>query len=229
MTPSAVRGFRVTVAVFAVVLGGLAIWILAPEVVRPPVVGFTANPQSAELGYGRRAAALAAARIGLLRGDLWSEAAFAYGNLLWAADKNAPGTPHPSLEETRVVTERAIAYAPHDARLWLLLAASDARSDRSNAVSAALKMSYYTGPNTLEIIPERLRLALQNQALEDEEFRALVSHDIRVAAMRKAELMPALVDAYGGASPAGKQFVEKSLAELDPSLLAVIRSRGQRQ
>ena len=66
-------------------------------------------------------------------------------------------------------------------------------------------------------------------SLEDEEFRALVSHDIRVAAMRKAELMPALVDAYGGASPAGKQFVEKSLAELDPSLLAVIRSRGQRQ
>jgi hypothetical protein len=87
-------------------------------------------------------------------------------------------------------------------------------------------MSYYTGPNTTEIVPERLGLALHSHALEDDEFRALVRHDIRVAVMRKAELMPALIVAYANAPPAGKQFVEKSLSELDPSTLAVIRSQG---
>jgi hypothetical protein len=226
VTTSAIRGFRAALAAFAVLLGGLAIWVLAPEVLRPSTVGFTTDPQLAELSYRHRAAAVAAARIGLIRGDLWSEAAFSYGNMLWSADKNAPGAERPPMKETRAVTERAIGYAPHDSRLWLLLAASDLQSERFNAVSAALRMSYYTGPNTTEIVPERLGLALHSHALEDDEFRALVRHDIRVAVMRKAELMPALIVAYANAPPAGKQFVEKSLSELDPSTLAVIRSQG---
>jgi len=223
VTIPGIRGFRAALAAFAVVLGSLAIWVLAPEFLRPSTVGFTTDPQLAERGYRNRAAAVAAGRVGLIRGDLWSEAAFSYGNLLWSRDKNAPGAERPPLKETRAVTERAIGYAPHDSRLWLLLAASHFQSERSNGVSAALKMSYYTGPNTIEIMPERLGLALQSHALEDDEFRALVRHDIRVAVMRKAEFMPALIVAYANAPPAGKQFVEKSLSELDPSALAVIR------
>ena len=225
VTTPVVRAFRAGLVAFAVILGSLAIWVLAPEVLRPSPTGFTTDPQLAEQSYRHRAAALAAARIGLIRGDLWSEAAFSYGNILWSSDK-APSAERPPMEEMRAVTQRAIGYAPHDSRLWLLLAAIDFRSERFNAVSAALKMSYYTGSNTIELMPERLGLALQSHGLEDDEFRALVRHDIRVAVMRKAEFMQALIAAYASASSAGKQFVEKSLSELDPSALAVVRSKG---
>jgi len=221
--PPVVHGFQAALAAFAVVLGSSAIWLLAPEALRPSPIGFTTDPQLAEQSYRHRDAAVTAARIGLIRGDLWSDAAFSYGNIIWSSDKNAE---RPPMEETRAVTQRAIRYAPHDSRLWLLLAAIDFRSGRFNTVSTALKMSYYTGPNTIELMPERLRLALQSNALEDDEFRALVRHDIRLAVMRKAEFMQALVAAYASASLAGKQFVEKSLSELDPVALAVVRSGG---
>jgi hypothetical protein len=226
VTIPVVRGFQAALAAFAVILCSLAIWVLAPEILRPSPIGFTTDPQLAELSYRQRASAVTAARVGLMRGDLWSEAAFSYGNILWSLDKSAPSAEKPPIEETRAVTQRAIGYAPHDSRLWLLLAASDFRSKRFDAVSAALKMSYYTGANTLELMPERLGLALQSHGLEDDEFRALVQHDIRVAVVRKAEFMQALIAAYAGASPAGKQFVEKSLSELDPGALAVVRSKG---
>ena len=48
-------------------------------------------------------------------------------------------------------------------------------------------MSYYTGSNTIAVLPERLLLATQSQALDDADFRELVRHDIRVAVARKVE------------------------------------------
>jgi hypothetical protein len=221
--------FRAAVVVFAIVLGSLAIWVLAAETVRPPIIGFTTDPQSAALSYQHRDAAIAAARIGLVRGDLWSEAAFTYGNMLWSEDNTATNAERAPIEQSRAVAELAIAYAPYDARLWLVLAANYFRSEGLNErASASLKMSYYTGSNTIEIVPKRLLLALQSQALADEEFQALVRHDIRLAVIRRAELMPALIVAYSHAPGAGREFVEKTLTELDPGMLAAIRSHGQR-
>ena len=77
-----------------------------------------------------------------------------------------------SFEQTRAVTEQAIVRAPHDSRLWLLLAANYFRFGRLNErATAALKMSYYTGSNTIGVLPERLLLAIQSHALADDEFR----------------------------------------------------------
>ena len=53
------------------------------------------------------------------------------------------------------------------------------------------------------------------------DFQELVRHDIRIAVTHKSELMPALVAAYNNAPPSGRQFIEKTLAELDPSALAL--------
>ena len=145
-----------------------------------------------------------AARIGLVRGDLWSEAAFAYGDMLWNQDKNASNADVAPFEQTRALTEQAIAYAPHDSRLWLLLAANYFRFDWLNErASASLKMSYYTGSNTIAVVPERLLLAIQSHALQDDEFQELVRHDIQIAVIHKSELMPALVAAYNNAPPFG--------------------------
>jgi hypothetical protein len=227
--PSSINRFRATVLAFAFPLGCLAAWILVAEIKRPRTIEFTSDAQSAAASYKQRDAALMAARIGLVRGDLWSEAAVAYGDMLWNEDKNASSANVVPFERTRAVTELAIAYAPHDTRLWLLLAANYFRFDWLNErASASLKMSYFTGLNTIAVIPQRLLLAIQNRALEDEEFQEFVRHDIRIAVSHKSELMPALVAAYKDAPLSGRQFIEKSLAEFDPSVLASVRSEGER-
>src|SRR5215475_16152481 len=209
------------VAMFAVafLLGILGVWILVAESLRPGVIELTNDPVSAASNYAKRGAAVTAARAGLLRGDLWADAAIASTPMPWTQDKSlAPP------EEAQAITVTAIRYAPHDSRLWLLLAANYFRLNGLNEKAlAALKMSYYTGSNTISILPERLFLVINSRGLEDKELRELVRHDILIAVMHKSALMPALADAYRSAPPSGKQFVEDTLAEFDPSVLAVIR------
>ena len=132
------------------------------------------------------------------------------------------------LERARTVTELAIKHAPHDSRLWLLLAVNYFRFDRLNEkASASLKMSYYTGSNTLAVLPARLLLATQSHALQDADFQELVRHDIQIAVTRKAEFSPVIAAAYNNASSPGRQFIEKTLGALDPSMLASIRSKAE--
>ena len=118
---STAKGFRVTVISFACVLGSLAIWILAAEVVRPSNIEFAKDNQSVGL---RHDATVRAARIGLVRGDLWSEAASAFAAMPRAQDKDARETDVVPSEQVKAITEQAIARAPHNSRLWLLLAAN---------------------------------------------------------------------------------------------------------
>src|SRR5262245_18584506 len=86
---SNVRSFRGATIAYATLLGCLSVWVLAAEAARPPIVGLATDPQVIASGYQHRDAAVTAARIGHMRGDLWSEAAFAYGNLLWSRDQKA--------------------------------------------------------------------------------------------------------------------------------------------
>jgi hypothetical protein len=228
--PSPINGFRVTVFAFACLLGGLAAWILVPEFLRPAAVEFPTDAQSATSIYAHRDEATRAARIGLIRGDLWAQAAFAYGDLLWNQDKHSSDTDAVAYERARALTELAVTYAPHDSRIWLLLAAIDSRFDWLNdRASAALKMSYYTGSNAIDLVPARLLLSMQTRALQDSDFQELVRHDIHIAAIRKSELMPAIIAAYNNAPLSGQQFIEKTLGEFDPSMLASIHSGAQQR
>jgi hypothetical protein len=227
-SPSAINRTRVALFGLACVLGGLAAWILAAEALRPTTIVFATDGQSAVSNYAQRDAAITAARVGLVRGDLWSEAAFAYGGMLWNQGKTTPNADMPPFDQTQELTERAITYAPHDSRLWLLLAVNYFRFDWLNERAAgSLRMSYYTGSSLMTVVPQRLVLAVQSRALQDEDFQELVRHDIRNAVTHKLELMSALVTAYNNAPPSGRQFIEKALAEFDPSALALIRSGGE--
>jgi hypothetical protein len=227
-TLSAINGFRVTVLTFACVLGGLAGWILAAEIARPAGINFTTDAQSAASMYERRNAAMRAAQIGVVRGDLWSEAAFAYGSRVLAQDRTASNADPALFEQARTVTERAIKNAPHDSRLWLLFAANYFRPDSPNErASASLRMSYYTGSNTLAVLPERLVLATQSHALRDDDFQELVRHDIQIGLTRKVEFSPVIAAAYNDASSLGRQFIERTLSALDPGMLASIRSKAE--
>lgn len=217
-TSSATGRLRLVVFVFACLLGGLAAWILSAEILRPKLEIAT---------EATRNAAIIAASVGIVRGDLWSDAALSYGNRLWNEGANTSNTDLATFERSRQLIEHAIAYAPHDSRLWLLLAANYFRSDWVNErASASLRMSYYTGPNMDSVVPKRLFLAVQSRALQDDDFQELVRHDIRVAVARKSELMPAVLAAYINAPLFGRQFMENALAALDPSMLASIRSQA---
>jgi hypothetical protein len=223
-TPFSINRFRIPVFVFACTLGALAVWVLVAEALRPKRIEFTTDAQLAGSAYPQRDAALRAARVGFIRGDLWSEAAFAYGDMLWSEHKQASNADVPPFDRINAITEQAIRYAPHDSRLWLLLAANYSRFDQPNERAAsALRMSFYTGTNSIVVVPERLLLGIQSQALQEEDFRELVRHDIQIAVARRSALMSALGAAYYKAPPSGRQFIEKTLGELDPSLLASIR------
>lgn len=122
-------------------------------------------------------------------------------------------------------SERAVAVGPHDARPWLLLARAAARFDCLNRNPAApLKMSYYTGPNETLLIPMRLSVATQSEAINDPELQILVTNDVRTILLRKPDMKPTLVAAYRDASPEGKRFIETAVAQLDPSFAAELRA-----
>jgi hypothetical protein len=225
--PSTIGGFRVAIFAFACLLCGFAVWSLLPELLRPAVIEFPTDARSAVAIYAHRDEATMAARIGFVRGDLWAQAAFSYGDLVWNENKHADAV---SLERARALTELAITYAPHDSRLWLLLAAIDSRFDWLNErASVALKMSYYTGSNMIGLVPARLLLSMQSRAIQDSEFQELVRHDIRISAIHKSELMPAIIAAYNTAPLFGQEFMEKTLAEFDPSILASIHPGAQQR
>jgi hypothetical protein len=227
-TPS--RGlFRGAVLLFAFVLACQATWILAAELSRPSLPGFPINAQAAQAIAADRNAAALAASFGFIRGDLWAEYALTYLDLFWSDGRHSPNEQDPKMiERGHKVTVWALALAPHDARIWLVLASIDLRFDWINqkAAAAALRMSYYTGPNRTELIPLRLHLAVRSEALADKDFQELVRHDIRIIVTRKPELKPTILSVYSEALPIGQQFLEEALKDLDPSLRARLRPKA---
>jgi hypothetical protein len=222
------RRFRGALLTFAFALACQAIWILAAEIYRPAPTAFPADGQAAAAEAVNRDAATLAASIGAIRGDLWAECALTYLDLFW---NDSPTSDSSQVSETikraRDVTERALTLSPHDARTWLVQATINSRFDWLNQRTAgALRMSYYTGANQIELIPLRLSLAVRSDAMGDKDFQRLVSHDIRIIVSRKPELKPVILAAYRDALPGGQQLIEKTLEEMDPTLLATLRPGG---
>jgi hypothetical protein len=214
--------FRGGFLLYALVLGGLSIWILAAELSRPSSIEFPTTAQAATAAAANRNAAAWAASFGVIRGDLWAEYALTFSDVA-KQDRSRGGAPgNKALERAREVARRAVALAPHDARVWLVLAGVDSRLGQKYA--APLRMSYYTGANEAELIPLRLRLAVNSQALDEKDFQELARHEIRTIITRKPELKSAILAAYKDASAAGRQLLEQALEENDPALLATLRS-----
>jgi hypothetical protein len=184
-----------------------------------------ADATSALVAAAERDRAIWAAWLGIVRGDLWAECAITYADLLW------PGGPVDRQEQSeaahraRALAQSALSYSPHDARAWLLLASYDSLSEKANSTSiAALKMSYYTGPNQAELTPLRLWASLWTGAIDDGEIQQMVSREIRTVITHRPELKPVIGAAYRLALPPGRHVIEATLAELDPKFLSDIRA-----
>lgn len=212
---------------FALLLACQATWILAAEFSRPILPDFPANMQTAAAAAAKRNAAAKAASIGLIRADLWANYALTYPELFQHNEQSdASGRVSETIEQARQVAERALAYAPYDARIWLGLANLNSRFDWLNGKpSAALRMSYYTGANEVELIPLRLSLAVSFSVISDADFQQFVRHDIRTVVTRAPQLKNAILESYRYALPAGQQFIEETLKDVDPTLLSTLHSK----
>jgi hypothetical protein len=212
--------FRLATLLFATLLAGYCIWLQLADFSRAGIDTLPTDARAAAAAAEQREAALWAASVGAIRGDLWAESAFTFTDLLFS-----PASTNPDVTTTnaRYSIEHALNNAPHRSSVWLLLAGISLRS-RSAGVDAleALKMSYYTGPSEQNLIPMRLRIATRADRFDDVQMREFASRELR--ALLNGKQNSAIIEAYNTASPAGKLFLEQAVGEVDPSLVKTLRA-----
>ncbi|MCK1590064.1 hypothetical protein [Bradyrhizobium sp. 169] len=162
-------------------------------------------------------------------------AAAAHEDFLIRGESRSHGDPALAADEQKTelpaasnAFARALRSSPLRGDIWLMLAA--ASKQNSIQTAAMLKMSYYTAPNDLDLLPLRLSVALATDAVvRDLEFRDLIKRDVSLVVTRRPAIRPALVAAYRSASAEGKIYLENLISELDPTYLDNMRARNSRQ
>lgn len=205
--------FRIAAFVLCLAISGVSVKNLWAEMLRPAPSAFpdasTGIPSRGEIDSARRAASIAPDRS-----DLQADAALA---LAAEALQGVAGYRPDLNQEAQSAARRALAAGPLDSRLWLVLARLQAQQAlRDPRIAETLKLSYFTGPNSGNLIPARLATVVSSDGLNDPDLKELARGDVRLILTRHPELKPALVAAYRGAAPQGKQFLEESIKSIDP-------------
>lgn len=209
-TPSDMR-FRLGLCGYFLACGFLALWILWPAVLA-----------SIETKDDRGEAARQLAKDAVLRGDLWTNAALAQAERLFqitAADRSF-------VIRTGETAERAVRLSPHDARLWLVLAAAELLQEGART-TGFLKMSYYTGTNEISLMPRRFLVAAAAGA-DDEELRAMMRGELRTMARRRPKMDSAIEAAWRAGTPQAQALIAATLADIDPHFARRLRAGDTR-
>jgi hypothetical protein len=215
---------RATAVPLACILGVYCLWLLVAELSRPKIHRLPTDPQSAAVAAKDNAGSNWAAWIARFRGDLWAESAFTSADLLWADRAGTDPSQVKSLAEVTDRLRRAIRYAPTNAGVWLLAAGLAAKYGWPKPRPAEmLRMSYFTGPSELRLMPLRLTVAMSLPAL-DPDLEQLADRDLRVllAHQQKRDIM----EAYRSATPAQKHFIERAVGAIEPDFVDSLQ-RGQ--
>jgi hypothetical protein len=213
--------FRLATSFFAVLLGVQCLWLLLAEFYRPSISRLPTDAASAAAARDERSKANWAAMIGAIRGDLWAESAFTYADLMWSDGRGGAelGQAHSSLND-------ALTAAPHQSSVWLLLAGLASRYQLPSIdVKEAVRMSYYTGPSELELMPLRLWIAVHSDAFSDIELRDSIGREVRLLFAHQQK--SAIVAAYNAAPSVGRQFIEQTIRAIDPSAVESLRASAQ--
>jgi hypothetical protein len=126
--------------------------------------------------------------------------------------------------EGEEVIKAALRQAPYRSELWLVLAALQTQRNTGNKqIIEALKMSYFTGPNDAELMPLRVYIAAQSDALADGDLKELARGDVRLMLIRQSDLRGAVSSAYSAGSNVGKTFIEEAVQSIDPKLTGLLR------
>jgi len=214
--------FRLASLSLALLLAVQCLWLVLPEMLRPAIDWLPTNAVASAARTAARGPAAWAAAIAIIRGDLWAESAYTYSDLLW--DKAVPNAEiTQGLPRAGARLDRALADAPHQSSAWLFRAALGLHYPSENIdVLESLRMSYYTGPSERQLMPLRLRAMMQLDITGDVEMRQFASRDLRSLVTQKQT--SAIANAYGGASPAGKRFIEQGIRDIDPAMVQSLQS-----
>jgi hypothetical protein len=217
---------RVALTSFSVLLSAQAAWIFLAERHRLNHIRLPVDGRTAAIAFAERDKIKQAASLAVVRGDLWAESAFTYGSQLWSDRAILPDAGDQLSTEALTTLIRALRYSPHRGDVWLMFAAlADKYKWSGYQPSLLLKMSYYTAPNELALLPLRLNVSLHAKGvIDDAELKDMVRRDISVILTRAPALKPALVAAYRSALPQGKVFAERVISEIDPGYLGVVRA-----
>jgi hypothetical protein len=210
-------GFRLYGLVCASTLAVATIWLLAPEILRPSLPYFPTAQAEIDSTTPQKESAASAARLGWPRGNLWVDYALTENAELLSGFASGATS---SAERDTSVSAAAASLAPYDPRPWLLLAMTNGPQ-----TAAQLKMSFYTAPNDLRLIPARLRIVARSASLGDEELRSLFEHDLRTVVTHAPNLRSSIVAAYLAGSAVGREFIEATLKSVDAELLAELRRK----
>jgi hypothetical protein len=202
---------------FAVTLAIAGTWTLMSALARAPRIGFPID-QNYQAAADQRWRAALAARVGMVRGDLWAELFFSFASSILIRG----GT---TLNEALPAARRALVYTPFRSEVWLLLAgmAKDFELQTPNAATA-LTMSYYTAPYNQALTPLRLSMATRGNAVRDAALRQLVEQDLQIIFASRPNLRPAVLSAYATASAEGKYVIESVVEATDPSFLTRLKN-----
>jgi hypothetical protein len=214
--------FRNVILILAGVLALQAVWLITADFFRPMLPYFPQDKADEEKASASSSAAVRAASIGMVRGDLWRDAAIALSSGLINKLSGGDGPQLTSQRDPAAIARRAARLSPHDSRTWLLLAALDSRFVGPNPkIASYLKMSFFTGANELALVPLRIHIATHSMLINDAELQNLVEQDIRLIVLRHQGLKPALLAAYRDASPDGKKIIETTVGEFDKNFFAI--------
>jgi hypothetical protein len=219
---------RIGLATLSLALATQAAWIVLAEFYHPHGIQFPTDRHTGFVTRLERDNAKRAASLAVVRGDLWAESAFAYAELLWTDRALALDAQDELNQEVLKDLQRALQYSPHRGDVWLMFAAVvDRFHIPGYQPSSLLKMSYYTAPNELALLPLRLNVSLRATGIQDPEIQDLIKRDIRIVLTRAPALKPDLAAAYKTASPQGKAFVERVVDEVDPAYAGTVRAGSQ--
>jgi hypothetical protein len=215
--------FRKVLMTFAITLAIAGSWTLISELARASRIGFPID-QNYQAAADQRWKAALAARVGMVRGDLWAELFFSFANSILirgGPDFGAIETLNGALPAAR----RALVYAPFRSEVWLLLAemAKDYQLQMPSAATA-LTMSYYTAPYNQALTPLRLSMATRGNAVRDAALRQLLEQDLQIILTSRPNLRPVITAAYATASDEGKHVVESVVEATDPSFLTRLKN-----
>jgi hypothetical protein len=199
--------------VYSVLLWLLSIWLIAAGSLGIGLANLPHDQLTADSIAKDDNKALWAARIGLVRGDLWKQLAYTEAGLAFNKSTDAG-----RVDQAKRNLERAVKLAPAEGGAWLLLA-DLATVYRWNAPTAGalLLMSYYTAPHDQSLIPVRLMVASHLDVTSDPELSHLFKQEIEDILIFEANIKPALTRAYTSGTPQARQVIADSAKDLDAS------------
>jgi hypothetical protein len=221
---NAANKFRVAAIVVAVLTAGYAFASVFPEIFSPRPPALPADLSKIAVQAPGPAAQWVAA-IAPFRPDL--EANYASTMALMAlrpddAALSAADAQRNLNSQEDVV--RVLKAAPHRSELWLLLALLQIQhKSGGRQIIEALKMSYFTAPNDVQLMPLRLYTAARADALSDPDLKELARGDVRLMLTRQPDLKSSVVLAYRHGSSLGKMFLEDTVQSIDPEFVSVLR------